>query len=80
MVSIWLVILTMSDEAKSPKDRAVEAAGGVTKLAEALSITRSAVSQWDEIPMERVFEVSRVTGVPVHELRPDLIPAPQDAA
>lgn len=70
----------MTEENKSPKDRAVEAVGGVTKLANAIGVTRSAVSQWDVVPMDRVFEVARVTGVPAHELRPDLIPAPQDAA
>lgn len=70
----------MSEAAQTPKDRAVIAAGGVTKLAKAIGVTRSAVSQWDAIPMDRVFEVARVTGVPAHELRPDLIPAPQDAA
>lgn len=67
----------MIEHPKSPKERAVEAAGGVTKLADALCITRSAVSQWDQIPMDRVFEVSRLTKIPAHELRPDRIPAPQ---
>jgi DNA-binding transcriptional regulator YdaS (Cro superfamily) len=70
----------MSEAQQSPKDRAVEAAGGVTKLANAIGVTRSAVSQWDVVPMDRVFEVARVTGVPAHELRPDVIPAPKDAA
>lgn len=69
----------MREALKSPKDRAVESAGGVSKLASAIGITRSAVSQWDEIPMDRVFDVSRVTGIPAHELRPDRIP-PHEAA
>jgi len=67
----------MTEHTKSPKERAVEAAGGVTKLADALSITRSAVSQWDQIPMDRVFEVSRLTNIPAWQLRPDRIPPPQ---
>lgn len=70
----------MSEVAQSPKDRAVAAAGGVTKLADAIGVTRSAVSQWDTIPMDRVFAVAGLTGIPAHELRPDLIPAPQDTA
>lgn len=68
---------------KSPKDRAVEAAGGASRLAEKLGVTRSAVSQWREIPAERVHEVESLTGVPRSELRPDLYPPerePQTAA
>ena len=70
----------MSEAPKSPKERALEAVGGVTKLADELKITRSAVSQWEQIPLERVFDVARITKIPAHELRPDVIPAPQDAA
>lgn len=66
----------MSQAFETPRDRAVRLAGGVSKLATALGVTRSAVSQWDAVPMERVYEVARLTGVPVYELRPDIIPAP----
>lgn len=62
------------------KDRAVGAAGGVSALAKHLRITRSAVSQWTRVPAERVIEVERCSGVPRHELRPDLYPAPETAA
>ncbi len=67
----------MQDASQSPKDRAVEAVGGVTRLSEKLGITRSAVSQWQEVPVERVLEVEKLTGVPRHELRPDIYP-PQE--
>lgn len=70
----------MSEKHPTPKERAVAAAGGVTKLADDLKITRSAVSQWEQIPLERVFDVARITKIPAHELRPDVIPAPQGAA
>jgi len=60
---------------QTPKDIAVERAGGVTKLAEAINVTRSAVSQWQRIPAERVLEVERVSGVSRTILRPDLYPA-----
>lgn len=46
--------------------------GGVTKLSEALGLSRAAVSLWRRIPAERVVEVERLTGVPREELRPDL--------
>lgn len=40
-------------------------------LARQLGITRSAVSQWDRVPLERVPDVARVTGLEWHEIRPD---------
>ena len=54
--------------------------GRKLKLAKALGITHGAVSQWDDVPIERVHDVSRLTGIPAHELRPDrpqFFPAPQ---
>jgi len=55
-------------------ERAIEAAGGITRLAESLQITKQAVSQWDEVPPLRVLQVERASGVSRHELRPDLYP------
>lgn len=45
------------------------------KLARALKIFPSAISQWDEVPAKRVFEVSAFTGIPVAKLRPDMMDA-----
>ena len=56
--------------------RAIEAAGGLAGLAKPLGITEQAVSQWDEVPPLRVLAVERVSGVPRHELRPDIYPVP----
>lgn len=43
------------------------------KLASAMTdITPQAISQWRQVPAERVIEVERVTGISRHELRPDL--------
>lgn len=57
------------------------------KLSAAMTeITPQAISQWRQVPHDRVIEVERVTGISRHELRPDLsrifIGAPQseDAA
>lgn len=37
--------------------------GTMTKAAEALGLTKSAISQWpDEIPQLRAFEIERLTG------------------
>ena len=51
--------------------RALDAAGTQAALADALGITSGAISQWDKIPLSRVLEVERVTGVPRYVLRPD---------
>lgn len=46
------------------------------KLAEALDIYQSALSQWNQVPATRATEVSNFTGIPLHQLRPDVFPAP----
>lgn len=48
-------------------------------LAQQLGITAQAISQWTRVPVERVLDVERLTGVPRHELRPDIYP-PQASA
>lgn len=62
---------TMSD---TPVVRAIKGAGGLTKLAASLRISKQAVAQWEEVPPLRVLEVERISGVSRHELRPDLYP------
>jgi hypothetical protein len=54
--------------------RALQNAGGATAIARALGITPQAVGQWRKVPAERVIELERVSGVPRHDLRPDLYP------
>lgn len=54
----------------------MEAAGGGAALAKELGITREAVYQWPECPVRRVLDVERISGVPRHELRPDIYPPP----
>jgi DNA-binding transcriptional regulator YdaS (Cro superfamily) len=51
--------------------RAIEKMGSAAKLADALGITRSAVSQWRWIPGKHVRKVASVTGIPLDELMSD---------
>lgn len=62
--------------------------GAKAKLARALGITHAAVQQWQgrgHVPVERVLQVERITGIPREALRPDLYmrdpaPMPEQAA
>lgn len=55
----------------------VKRAGGTTKLAAALGITKNAPYQWRKIPPKHVPEISRIFNIPRHELRGDLWEAPE---
>jgi DNA-binding transcriptional regulator YdaS (Cro superfamily) len=52
--------------------RAKVLAGSAATLAHKLGVTRQALSQWEVVPMLRVLEVERITGIARHELRPDI--------
>lgn len=52
----------------------------LARLAREIGITRGAVAQWERVPAERLGDVSRVTGIPMPTLRPDLFVASENAA
>lgn len=59
--------------------RACDSAGGQKPLAELIGTTQSQVWYWLErskkgVPGEFVIPIEKATGVPRHELRPDLYP------
>lgn len=61
-------------------DKAIEAIGGnVAELARRLGIRRQAITQWKAsgvVPVGRVLDVERETGVARHVLNPRFYPAP----
>lgn len=54
--------------------------GRLSRLAVSLDITPSAISQWAEVPAERIGDISRFTGIPLAELRPDIFAKAEKAA
>ena len=63
--------------------RACKRAGGQSKLARLLNTTQSTLWYWlarakRGAPAEYVLRIEEVTGVPRHELRPDIFPLPQE--
>ena len=51
---------------------AIDAAGGIAKLARKIGIAQPSVSNWDRVPAQRVIAVEAATGVSRQQLRPDL--------
>lgn len=56
---------------------AAQKVGGMAQLASQLGVARQAVYQWRRIPVDRVADVERITGIPRSELRPDIFGAAQ---
>jgi len=52
--------------------KAIEKAGGLTVLANALGVPRQNIHQWRRVPAEWVLRVEWVTGISRRELRPDV--------
>ena len=52
--------------------KAVKAAKSKSSLARMLKVERATISAWYQIPERWVMQVEQETGVPRHELRPDL--------
>lgn len=55
--------------------KVAEKVGGVVALSKALGLSRGAVSQWEVVPLNRVKDVERITGIPRETLRPDFFGA-----
>jgi hypothetical protein len=51
---------------------AIVLAGGHKRLAKKLNRSWQAVYAWEVVPSEHVLTVSRLTGISMHTLRPDI--------
>jgi len=65
----------MKRKTASPKFREwLRPKGRISDMADHFGITPGAVDQWKKkIPMERIHEVSRLTGISLSDLRPDKV-------
>lgn len=52
--------------------RAINEIGGVTATADVVGISQQSVNAWTVCPSHRVIEISKASGVPKSDLRPDL--------
>jgi predicted DNA-binding protein YlxM (UPF0122 family) len=59
------------EAAHAARHRVVEKIG-VVELAQALEITRQAVSQWVLVPLHHIEELEKLTGFSRYEMRPDI--------
>jgi DNA-binding transcriptional regulator YdaS (Cro superfamily) len=59
-------------------DAAIEKIGGVVAVSKLLKISPQAVSQWSSVPAHHAARVAAASGIPPHELRPDIFPAPAE--
>jgi len=54
--------------------------GSMSKLARRFGVSRQALYLWgDMVPPKHVANLSVLSGIPPHEIRPDVFPPPQDA-
>lgn len=61
-------------------ETAIKTAGGTAVLAKKLRISSQAISQWRRIPVTRVLEIERITGISRLKLRPDIYGKPTNRA
>ena len=59
-----------------PLPEVFEAAGGIAALADKIGVDRTTPYTWRQVPPHHVRRISQVTGIPKHELRPDLYEPP----
>jgi hypothetical protein len=52
--------------------RAIKAVGNKHRLALGLGITAQAIQKWDSIPYDRAAQISKLTGIAIEKLIPEL--------
>ena len=52
----------------------IDLVGTKRKLASLLGVSEQSVGRWTRVPLHHVQAVSRITGLSLHDLRPDIYP------
>lgn len=61
--------------ARSPALQSVLArVSSLADLGERIKTSKQAVARWDDVPLERLMEVSEAVGLPPSQIRPDYVP------
>ena len=60
--------------------KAAENVGGVVALAKGLGVKHPSLHSWRRVPAERVRDLEKLSGIPCHEIRPDLYSPPVEVA
>jgi DNA-binding transcriptional regulator YdaS (Cro superfamily) len=58
-------------------ETAAERVGGIVRLARKLGVKHPAFYSWRRVPAVRVQALADITGVPPHEIRPDVFYPPK---
>lgn len=74
-----MVHQTPPTTAEAALERAISIVGSRAELARRLGISRPAVAQWTQVPIKRAADVSRITGIPIDELCPELATSKADS-
>ena len=55
-------------------ERAIRAAGGFSFVARKLGLSRQAVTNWKQVPVQHTLALESLSGVSRYALRPDVYP------
>ena len=58
--------------------RAIDKAGGPTKISPEIGTSPQNISMWKRIPTKWCDKISQMSGIPMHELRPDVFTNPEE--
>ena len=64
-------------------DTIIQAGGGPSKLGKQLGLHHASVIEWrktGQVPVAHVLRLEQITGIPRHQLRPDVYPDPPPPA
>lgn len=69
----------IAQQCQAGLQKALAHADSISAIARAVGTTRQNVQQWSRVPKKHVDAIAQLTGVPKHELRPDLFAAEEAA-